>query len=51
VNSRGGQVFVHGEIWRAVSSAPLLPGTKVRVVGVKGLILEVEPLEEGSRGS
>jgi len=51
VNSQGGQVFVHGEIWRAVSSAPLLPGTKVRVVGVKGLILEVEPLEEESRGS
>ncbi len=49
VDSRGGQVFVHGEIWRATSSKPIMPGTKVKVVGVRGLILEVEPLE-GARG-
>lgn len=52
VDSRGGRIFVHGEIWRAVSSRPLPPGTRVKVVGVKGLILEVEPLEgEEARGS
>ena len=52
VDSQGGQVFVHGEIWKAVSSRPLPPGTKVRVVGVKGLLVEVEPLEgETSKGS
>lgn len=52
VNGQGGQVFVHGEIWKAVCSRPLPPGTKVKVVGVKGLLLEVEPLEdEAPRGS
>jgi len=45
VDSQGGQVFVHGEIWKAVSSCPLPPGTKVKVVGVKRLLIEVEPLE------
>ena len=51
VDQEGGQVFVHGEIWKAVSSGPILPGTKIRVVGVKGLVLEVEPLEkETTRG-
>ncbi len=51
VDHTGGQVFVHGEIWRAVSTRPLLPGTRVKVVGIRGLVLEVEPLEEESRCS
>jgi membrane-bound serine protease (ClpP class) len=38
-----GQVDVHGEIWRAVSRAPLPPGAPVRVVEVNGLTLVVEP--------
>ncbi len=50
VDFSGGQVFVHGEIWKAVSSRPILPGTKVKVVGVKGLMLEVDPQEETPRG-
>ena len=52
VDNQGGQVFVHGEIWKAVCSRPLPPGIKVKVVGVKGLLVEVEPLEsDTSRGS
>lgn len=40
-----GQVFVHSEYWKAVTPAPLHQGQRVRVTGMKGLILEVEPLE------
>jgi membrane-bound serine protease (ClpP class) len=38
-----GQVFVHGELWRAVATAPIPRGTHVRVVNVEGLTLHVEP--------
>jgi membrane-bound serine protease (ClpP class) len=38
-----GQVDVRGEIWRAVSRQPLLPGQPVRVLGANGLTLVVEP--------
>lgn len=40
-----GKVFVHGELWNAVSKEPIEEGGRVRVVGVKGLLLEVEPAE------
>lgn len=38
-----GQVLVRGEYWDAVSATPIEPGARVRVTGVKGLKLEVEP--------
>jgi membrane-bound serine protease (ClpP class) len=38
-----GKVFVHGEYWDAVSSTPVGLGHEVRVVGVEGLKLRVEP--------
>jgi membrane-bound serine protease (ClpP class) len=38
-----GKVFVHGELWNAVSRTPLKEGERVRVVRVAGLRLEVEP--------
>lgn len=40
-----GWAHVHGENWRVTSNAPLRPAQKVRVVGRKGLVLEVAPLE------
>ncbi len=40
-----GKVFVHGELWNARSQRPLPVGTKVRILGVENLMLEVEPLE------
>jgi membrane-bound serine protease (ClpP class) len=39
----GGYVFVHGELWRARSQAPLAPGQRVRVDDVEGLTLGVHP--------
>ena len=44
-NDRFGLVFVHGELWRADSRVAIPMGTRVRVVGVDGLTLHVEPLE------
>ncbi len=39
-----GQVGVHGEIWRATSDAAIGAGAAVRVAGVNGLTVIVEPL-------
>jgi len=42
-----GMVFVEGELWRARSlSGPIPAGQTVRVVGLEGLVLLVEPLTE-----
>ncbi len=39
-----GTIFIHGEYWDAVSSAPVEPGGNVRVISVDGLKLRVEPV-------
>ena len=39
-----GKVFVKGEYWDAISSTPVEPGAQVRVVGIEGLRLRVEPV-------
>jgi membrane-bound serine protease (ClpP class) len=39
-----GKVFVHGEIWNATSSTPVMAGSKVVVQKVDGLQLEVSPV-------
>ncbi len=39
-----GKVFVHGELWNAVSSERIDVGEKVRVTRVENLILEVETI-------
>jgi membrane-bound serine protease (ClpP class) len=36
-----GQILVQGELWRAVSDAPVADGGTVRVIGVDGLTLRV----------
>ncbi len=41
-----GKVFVHGEIWDAISSANVAVGEKVRVRKVDGLELSVEPADK-----
>jgi membrane protein implicated in regulation of membrane protease activity len=43
-----GQIRVHGELWEARSRTPLDPGSRVRVVAVDGLTLEVSPLNGAS---
>lgn len=40
-----GIIRIHGELWQAVSSRPLVEGKPVRVVRVEGLKLHVEPVE------
>jgi len=39
-----GMVRVHGELWRAVSKAGVSEGSRVRVLRVDGLKVEVEPV-------
>jgi membrane-bound serine protease (ClpP class) len=41
-----GKVFVHGELWQAIARVPIEDGRKVRITGVEGLTLTVEPDEE-----
>ncbi|UCE55241.1 MAG: nodulation protein NfeD [Desulfobacterales bacterium] len=41
-----GKVFVHGELWNAKAKEPIDAGTKVRVVNVDRLVLEVEPMDD-----
>ena len=43
-----GKVFVHGELWNARARVALDENTKVRVVKVENLTLEVEPADEAS---
>jgi membrane-bound serine protease (ClpP class) len=40
-----GKVFAHGELWNAVSAKPIAEGTKVRILRVNNLVLEVESIE------
>jgi membrane-bound serine protease (ClpP class) len=38
-----GRVRVHGELWSAVTDVPLAGGERARIVGMKGLVLQVRP--------
>ena len=39
-----GKIYVHGELWEAVSTTPVSPGDLVRVRSVEGLTLQVDPV-------
>ena len=41
-----GRVRAHGEIWAAVSREPIREGQRLRILAVKGLRLEVEPVKD-----
>ena len=41
-----GQVFVNGELWRALSDVPLFTGDKAVVQNVDGLTLRVKPCKD-----
>jgi membrane-bound ClpP family serine protease len=43
-----GHIRVMRELWQARSSAELAPGSRVRVVAVHGLELEVEAIDEAA---
>ena len=42
--SPNGKIFIHGELWDAVSSCDVSPGQSVVVRRVDGLLLQVEPV-------
>jgi len=44
-----GWARVHSETWRVASAVPLKRGQKVRVVSAQGLVLAVEPQQEGGK--
>jgi len=44
-----GTVFVRGEYWRAVSTMPVEQGGDVRIVGMDGMTLRVEPAGHGDQ--
>jgi membrane-bound serine protease (ClpP class) len=46
---RKGTVSIHSETWNAFSKVQLRKGQQVRVTGVKGLTLRVEPLNNSTR--
>jgi len=43
---REGMVRVHGELWTAVSTAPVRAGQRLRIRKVDGLVIQVEPERE-----
>ncbi len=45
-----GKVFVHGEYWDAVAPQSIPAGAAVRVAGLKGLVLNVEPVQNQNGG-
>jgi membrane-bound serine protease (ClpP class) len=40
-----GKVLVHGELWNATAKTEIQEGVRVKVVRVKNLVVEVEPVE------
>ncbi len=42
--SPDGKIFVHGELWNAVSSDPVSAGQEIEVTKMEGLILHVKPV-------
>ena len=41
-----GSVLVQGELWKAWSAEPIPAGARVKVLAVRGLMLEVAPEKE-----
>jgi membrane-bound serine protease (ClpP class) len=41
-----GMARIHGELWSVRSAHPLVHGQKVRVTGIDGLVLQVNPVEK-----
>ncbi|UQB41562.1 nodulation protein NfeD [Thiomicrospira microaerophila] len=44
-----GLVLMHGEHWQAMTNVPLKKLQQVKVIGLKNLVLQVEPLEDNDR--
>lgn len=46
-----GRVFVHGEFWNAESLEPIRAGARVKVVGIRDLVLDVAPFADDEEAS
>ena len=46
---RQGRVAIHSETWQALSRVPLRKGQQVKVSGIEGLTLRVEPLDTSTQ--
>jgi membrane-bound ClpP family serine protease len=49
VGPEGGEVFIHGEYWRARAGERIPRGARVRVAAVNGLVLTVVAEREATR--
>ncbi len=49
IDATGGQVFIEGELWNAVSDAPVEKDQPVEVVELDGLTLKVKPINHKPR--
>ena len=49
IGPQGGEVFIHGEYWRARAVEPIPRGAKVRVTAVDGLVLTVVAERDAAR--
>jgi membrane-bound serine protease (ClpP class) len=47
VGAEPGMVMVDGALWRATASVPITRGSMIRVTGMRGLTLDVEPVVVG----
>jgi membrane-bound serine protease (ClpP class) len=45
-----GRVRVHSEDWQARAAVPIERGQRIKVVGMEGLVLDVEPLQPSKGG-
>ena len=45
-----GQIVIQGEIWEAVSSAPVTQGQSIQITQIEGLTVHVKPLEPQNKG-
>jgi membrane-bound serine protease (ClpP class) len=45
-----GKIFVHGEYWNVLAREKISKGARVRVTGIEGLVLQVEPVTQGLAG-
>lgn len=45
ISDKGGKVFIHGEIWHAISEEKIKKNSKIKVVGKENMILRVEEFE------
>lgn len=42
------RIYIHSETWNAHANQSIMPNQRVKVVGIEGLVLEVEPVEVSS---